>query len=170
MKKVIRLTESDLMRIVRRVINEQTNGLTPDKINTLSTTSTEDGVPGMIKSGILSYKDEQGTPITFDLTSISGAANIRLAGNVNVDVNSTLFGYLSEYNLTLNPSVISGSVSAGEKNGIPYGFVTESYFSPYITTIGLYDEAQNLLAIGKLAQPLPSSPTTDTTILINLDR
>ena len=54
--------------------------------------------------------------------------------------------------------------------GIKYGFVTESYFSPYITTIGLYDEAQNLLAIGKLAQPLPSSPTTDTTILINIDR
>ena len=75
-----------------------------------------------------------------------------------------------KYNLTLNPSAISGSTSSGEKNGIPYGFVTESYFSPYITTVGLYDEAQNLLAIGKLAQPLPSSPTTDTTILINLDR
>jgi hypothetical protein len=36
--------------------------------------------------------------------------------------------------------------------------------------VGLYDEAQNLLAVGKLAQPLPTSPTTDTTILINLDR
>lgn len=76
----------------------------------------------------------------------------------------------NEFNSTLNPSSISGSTSDGEKNGIPYGFVTESYFSPYITTIGLYDEAQNLLAIGKLAQPLPSSPTTDTTILINIDR
>ena len=115
MKKVIRLTESDLMRIVRRVINEQTNGLTPDKINTLSTTSTEDGVPGMIKSGILSYKDEQGTPITIDLTSISGAANIRLAGNVNVDVNSTLFGYLSEYNLTLTQRPESSLLSSGRE-------------------------------------------------------
>ena len=74
----------------------------------------------------------------------------------------------NEYNLSLNPSLISGSNSASL--GIPFGFVTESYFSPYITTIGLYDEAQNLLAIGKLAQPLPSSPTTDTTILINIDR
>ena len=34
----------------------------------------------------------------------------------------------------------------------------------------LYDEYQNLLAVGKLSQPLPVSPTTDTTILINLDR
>jgi hypothetical protein len=29
---------------------------------------------------------------------------------------------------------------------------------------------QELLAIGKFSQPLPTSPTTDTTILINLDR
>ena len=55
-------------------------------------------------------------------------------------------------------------------DGGVYSFATESYFNPFITTIGLYDEMQNLLAIGKLAQPLPSSPTTDTTILINIDR
>lgn len=71
----------------------------------------------------------------------------------------------NEFNLSLNPSTISGSTE-----GTPYAFVNESYFSPYVTTVGLYDEQQNLLAIGKLAQPLPSSPTTDTTILINLDR
>jgi hypothetical protein len=71
----------------------------------------------------------------------------------------------NEFNFTLNPSVVSSSAE-----GTLYGFVTESYFSPYITTIGLYDEAQNLLAIGKLAQPLPSSPTTDTSFIISIDR
>ena len=97
----------------------------------------------------------------------------------------------NEYNYTLNPSTFtstSSSIQSISYNmspcdiiassstemtltpGIPYEFVNESYFSPYITTIGLYDEQQNLLAIGKLAQPLPSSPTTDTTILINIDR
>jgi hypothetical protein len=74
----------------------------------------------------------------------------------------------NEFGFTLNPSTVSGST--GDKNGIPYGFVTESYFSPYITTVGLYDEQQNLLAVGKLSQPVPSSPTTDTTIIINIDR
>jgi hypothetical protein len=74
----------------------------------------------------------------------------------------------NEFNLSLNPSLISGSEN--DKNGIPYGFATESYFSPYITTVGLYDEQQNLLAIGKLAQPVQGSPTTDLTILINIDR
>lgn len=70
----------------------------------------------------------------------------------------------SEFNFSLNPSLISGS------DGSVYSFVTSSYFSPYVTTVGLYDEAQNLLAVGKLAQPLPTSNTTDTTILVNLDR
>ena len=70
----------------------------------------------------------------------------------------------SEFNFSLNPSLLSGS------DGSVYGFVTASYFSPYVTTIGLYDELQNLLAVGKLSQPLPTSDTTDTTILVNLDR
>ena len=73
-----------------------------------------------------------------------------------------------EFTYTLNPSTISGS--NGDKNGIPYGYITSSYFAPFITTVGLYDEQQNLLAIGKLAQPLPSSPTSDITILINIDK
>jgi len=76
----------------------------------------------------------------------------------------------NEYNFTLNPSTISGSFNTGSTAGSVYGYVTESYFSPYITTIGLYDEQQNLLAVAKLSQPLPSSPTTDMNIIINIDR
>jgi len=70
-----------------------------------------------------------------------------------------------EFNFTLNPSTISGST-----DGTVYNFVTSSYFSPYVTTVGLYNENQELLAVAKLAKPIPTSATTDTTILINLDR
>jgi hypothetical protein len=83
----------------------------------------------------------------------------------------------NEFNFTLNPSISSGGSVYTSSNGTFYtpdenlvGFATASYFNPYITTVGLYDEQQNLLAIGKLSQPLPSSPTTDTTIIINIDR
>ena len=69
----------------------------------------------------------------------------------------------NEFNFSLNPSLLSGS------DGSVYGYVTSSYFNPYVTTVGLYDENQNLLAVGKLAQPLPTSATTDTTILVNID-
>ena len=70
-----------------------------------------------------------------------------------------------EYNFSQNPSIISGST-----DGTVYDFVTGSYFSPYATTVGLYDDDQNLLAVGKLSQPLPISRTTDTSIFINIDR
>jgi hypothetical protein len=70
-----------------------------------------------------------------------------------------------EFNFSLNPSLISGST-----DGTTYSFVTGSYFAPYVTTVGLYNENQELLAVAKLGQPLPTSRTTDTTIIINLDR
>jgi hypothetical protein len=71
----------------------------------------------------------------------------------------------SEFNFSLNPSLISGSAE-----GTVYDFVTGSYFNPYVTTVGLYNEAQDLIAVAKLAKPLPSNNVTDTTILINIDR
>jgi hypothetical protein len=70
----------------------------------------------------------------------------------------------SEFNFSLNPSLISGPT------GNVYDFVTGSYFNPYVTTVGLYNENQDLIAVGKLAKPLPSNNVTDTTILINIDR
>ena len=80
----------------------------------------------------------------------------------------------NEYNYTNNPTSLTGSTSnTGSiyypQNDTVKGFVTASYFAPYITTVGFYDNAQNLLAIGKLAQPLPTSATTDITILVNID-
>jgi hypothetical protein len=71
----------------------------------------------------------------------------------------------NEFNFSQNPSIISSSL-----DGTIYNFATSSYFAPYVTTVGLYDDAQNLLAVGKLSQPLPTSRTTDTTIFINIDR
>ena len=70
----------------------------------------------------------------------------------------------SEFNFSLNPSLITGST------GNVYDFATGSYFNPYVTTVGLYNENQDLIAVGKLAKPLPTNNVTDTTILINIDR
>ena len=69
-----------------------------------------------------------------------------------------------EYNYSQNPTILSGS------EGFVYGFASSSYFDPYVTTIGLYNNNFDLVAVGKLAKPLPTSRTTDTTILVNIDR
>jgi hypothetical protein len=112
--------------------------------------------------------------------------NYITASNVTCSFSSSLTIYETQYKCTIrenefnfsqNPSLSSGSTSISSSAGTFFtpgqyltNNVTGSYFSPYVTTVGLYDENQNLLAVGKLSQPLPVSPTTDTTILINLDR
>jgi len=50
-----------------------------------------------------------------------------------------------------------------------YSYVTGSAFSPYITTIGLYDDAGRLLAVGKLAQPIKKRNDVDMNFLIRID-
>jgi hypothetical protein len=136
-------------------------------------TITDDGegnlVSASVNVGNIIYP--HGMAIITDATLASGSID---ATNVTCSFSSSLTIYETQYkctirenefNFSLNPSLISGST-----DGTTYGYVTSSYFSPYVSTVGLYDEFQNLLAVGKLAQPLPTSATTDTTILINLDR
>ena len=48
-------------------------------------------------------------------------------------------------------------------------FVSGSDFAPYITTIGLYDDAGQLLAIGKMAQVIRKRDDVDMNFLIRLD-
>ena len=93
-----------------------------------------------------------------------------------------------EYNLSYNPTLLSGSqgvltaysssvggnvvyINSGSNTnyGILKVFTTGSDFSPYVTTVGLYNDAQELLAIGKMVAPMPLSNTTDTTFLIKYD-
>ena len=72
----------------------------------------------------------------------------------------------NEFQFSLNPTMISGS---NINSDVYYDFVTGSYFTPYITTVGMYNNNYDLLAVAKLSNPLPVSQFTDTTIMVNLD-
>jgi hypothetical protein len=72
----------------------------------------------------------------------------------------------NEFCYSLNPSLISGS---SVNNNVYYDFATGSYFTPYITTVGMYNDSRDLIAVAKLSKPLPVSKFTDTTIMVNLD-
>ena len=71
-----------------------------------------------------------------------------------------------EYNATTN---ISARKSNSSNNYELANFTTSSYFKPYITTIGLYDDNNDLLVVGKLNQPIRTSNETDTTFIIRWD-
>ena len=72
----------------------------------------------------------------------------------------------SEFNSTLNLTVRKNK-SLQEENLA--NFATGSLFKPYITTVGLYNEKNELLVVGKLGQPIRTSNETDTTLVVRWD-
>ena len=107
---------------------------------------------------------------------VISSADYRLNGILNSaytsSYRSTLTSYelsvltrldAGDFNLSLNPTLT-------RDNNITYhDFVSGSAFAPYITTIGLYDDAGQLLAIGKLAQPIRKRPDVDMNFLVRID-
>lgn len=88
----------------------------------------------------------------------------------------------SEYNFTYNPTALSSSIqtvrdnnndiynqSANVTNGYLNNNITGSSFQPYITTIGLYNDANQLIAVGKMSQPVPKPANTEMTIIVKID-
>lgn len=88
----------------------------------------------------------------------------------------------SEFNFTYNPSALSSSlktvydntntvysttsaVAAGELNNK----ITGSEFQPYMTSVGLYNDANQLIAVGKMNRPVPKSANTEMTIIVKID-
>lgn len=131
---------------------------------------TSDGIPKQDGYGFATY----GTSSYGMDDDVSFITNFINGSNVTCSFSSSFNIYETQYKCTLrenefnfsqNPTLVSGS----SNSGVLYNFATGSYFSPYVTTVGLYDNNYNLLAVAKLAQPLPTSAVTDTSILINLD-
>ena len=69
----------------------------------------------------------------------------------------------AEFNYSTNPSFISGST--GE---VIYPFFINNP-QVYPTTVGLYNDANELLAVAKLSRPLPKDFTTEALVRVKLD-
>jgi hypothetical protein len=70
----------------------------------------------------------------------------------------------NDFNYTLNPSAIKDGTS-----GSYIDVVTGSNFRPYATTVGLYNDVDELLVVGKLSTPYPIPSNTDITFVIRWD-
>ena len=71
-----------------------------------------------------------------------------------------------EFNATTNIS--ARKIKSNQSQDIA-DFATGSLFKPYVTTIGLYNEDNELLVVGKLGQPIRTSNETDTTFIVRWD-
>jgi len=142
---------------------------------------TSDSQPGADVYGTAIYGSSP-----YGISDVVVIDNLVNSPNVTCSFSSSLTIYETQYKCTVgqnefnfsqNPTITSGSTAISSSIGTfytpgeyIYDWATGSYFQPYVTTIGLYNEQQELLAVGKLSQPLPLSPTTDTTLLVNIDR
>jgi len=133
-------------------------------------------------------------PLALAQPAVSGGIGFRYSGSasatgtINTSPNTSLFAAISgskyfqlnsqetitsdyvfvrprssEFNYSENPSFISGST----------GEVLYSSFinnpQTYITTIGLYNDSNELLAVAKLSRPLPKNFTKEALVRVKLD-
>jgi hypothetical protein len=85
----------------------------------------------------------------------------------------------NEFNASYNPTLLKNNFFSGSNfysqslnSPLPQlkDFATASYFEPYVTTVGLYNEQNDLLAVAKFAQPIPISQNTDMTFVVRYDK
>jgi hypothetical protein len=86
-------------------------------------------------------------------------------------VKHTEFEYLcqiseTDFNFTTNPTIFENEAY---QDAVLKSFVSSSEWSPYITTIGLYDDFGQLLAIGKLARPVKKRKDVPYNFIVRFD-
>jgi len=98
-----------------------------------------------------------------------GSGSLTSATFQNVTkINSNIYfcrAKSSEYNYSSNPSYTDES---GNINVIDDPTTDQRTFT-YITTVGLYDSANNLLAVAKLSRPIEKNDEKDLTLRVRLD-
>jgi hypothetical protein len=108
---------------------------------------------------------------TFKANEISASADafrVRLQDlrfNNTTELNSTIYfcrANHNEFNYSSNPTYLSSSKIV-VKNA-----TTDNPVS-YITTVGLYSDNRELLAVAKLSEPLKKTPDTEFTLRVRLD-
>jgi len=121
--------------------------------------------------------DQPGTPdLTYTGSVQSGTMDqladalrhrvYNLEFNNTTELNSTIYfcrAGTSEFNYSSNPTYVSGSEIINKNSD------EENLPTSYITTIGLYSDANQLLAVAKLSEPLKKTPENELTFRVRLD-
>lgn len=122
------------------------------------------------------FDDGAGTTRTFDeqmvTGSITGSADAlrhriqNLQFNNTTEINSKVYfarAPHNKFNYSNNPTYLSSSairVKNNDRDNPPIS---------YVTTVGLYSDDNELLAVAKLSEPLRKDPSTEFTLRVRLD-
>lgn len=96
---------------------------------------------------------------TTPIANVSPAKNVKIKEVLDIDQRRFYSGSIDSTKVgTWNDYYNSSSVDP-----------TGSYLAPYITTIGLYDDNGDMVAVAKLPQPIKNLPDYDLNFLIRFD-
>lgn len=129
------------------------------------------------------------TPTVTALIPIPPAAatvpySLGLTAETTIYVNEVKCRVLeNDFNYSQNPTVFKYTTVITGSAALPFysssvGIITDgtiadnltgSAFRPYVTTVGLYNESNELLVVGKLATPYPIPSNTDITFVVRWD-
>ena len=85
--------------------------------------------------------------------------------NNTTEINSTIYFCRvphAKFNYSSNPTYTSGSK-------VRVKTVSSDTPVSYITTIGLYNSSNELLAVAKLSEPIKKDPSSEVTLRVRLD-
>jgi hypothetical protein len=126
---------------------------------------TSSGGIGFVYSGSASGSGVPNvSPMTTLYQAISASANFQINSQETITSDYIFVrARSSEFNYSENPSFISGSTGEVLYNQ----FINNP--QTYITTVGLYNDTNELLAVAKLSRPLPKDFTSEALVRIKLD-
>lgn len=129
--------------------------------------------------GILVLKGEQDSVIeepesTVDFPTFAINAFASVFENPRIEFRSQVTQYEHEVRCVINDRDFNGVTNPSvfdyedeTRRFVPY--FTSDEFQPFITTVGLYDEFLNLVAVGKLPRPIRKPDGVPLTIVIQFD-
>ena len=156
---------------------------TPNSLVSSITVNTADAANSVftgVTASVISASGDPSTGTGLEMTittlGVDGLSSVQ-----GIEVTNRGYGYNIGDILTISSGQITGTTDVKivlqqsnfwieNKNGdIYYDWATGSYFTPYLTTVGLYNDNNDLLAVGKLSTPTPISKFVDTNIYVNFD-
>jgi hypothetical protein len=119
---------------------------------------------------IVDYSVPPGFPSSYQ---ISGSVTIP-AGNLSNSSTYLVpfsFGFPSPDQIVINSVTITSTAYKQYEliDSTIKDFATGSFFQPYTTTIGLYNDNNDLLMVAKLGKPIALSSDTDMTFIVKYD-
>tara|TARA_Y100000768_G_scaffold61578_1_gene41924 strand:+ start:7228 stop:8262 length:1035 start_codon:yes stop_codon:yes gene_type:complete len=138
------------------------NGAALDDNSSAGTTGTNDGEGINLSTNTTANTNGQNNQKMFN--AIVSGSNFALNSEETITSDFVFVrARNSEFNYSENPSYISGST----------GEVIYNYFinnpQTYMTTVGLYNDSNDLLAVAKLSKPLNKDFTKEALIRVKLD-